>query len=117
MTVQVGQQLWYVPRERRFGGAPRWVTVAGVRRKWFDVEELPHVRFDVATLRADGADFESPGACHLDRTAWEAAQERDANWSRLRRGIDHKWSAPDGVSTAAIREAARLLGITLDQGA
>lgn len=102
MELSVGQELWFVHRERR-SGAPHAVVVTKVGRKWAQLDRGGY-RIDVNTLAADGGNYTSPGRCWINRETWEAEEVRQDAWSNLRSYFDHRWTAPAGISTAQIRE-------------
>ena len=107
MSLAVGQELWFVHRERR-SGVPHAVTVTKVGRKWASISEWG-IRIDIETMVADGGGLSSPGRCWLSREAWEQEEERQKAWGRLREFFNRRWSAPDGISIDAIRQATALL--------
>lgn len=92
--LEVGQRLWYVPRER---GQPHEVTVGKVG------------------LHIDGGEYSSPGRCYLSREEWEVEDATRRAWNGLRVEVTNRPPAPEGVSPEAIREAAALLRLPIDQ--
>lgn len=102
MSLTVGQELWFVHREKR-SGAPRAVTVTKVGRKWVHLDYCG-LRIGIDTLVADGGDYAEPGRCWVNREAWEAEEARSDAWERLRKYVDRQWRAPDGLTTARIEE-------------
>lgn len=121
MTPTVGQELWYVPEGRGYGrrGEGRAVFVTRVGRKWADVEvregdrHYAHGRIDIKSLSADGGHHSSPGRCYLSVVHYELEKARETAWQQLRRGFDHRYRAPDGVTIEQIIQAAQLLGIDI----
>lgn len=101
MTLQVGQKLWFVPRDRR-SGAPCEVTVEKIGRKW---ARIGRARVDLDTLVVDGGIYLSPGRCYEDRAAYEAKAARDVALSELRQKIN-QMTPPDSVTVDAIRAAS-----------
>lgn len=115
-----GQELWYVPRQKRDGGPyPVWVGKVGL--KWADVlrdvgtpgtprySRYKFGRVNIATLAIDGEGYTSPGQCYLDRQAWEVEERRQEAWSGLLLKLQHQYRVPDGVSEEAIKQATALL--------
>jgi len=102
VSLNVGQELWFVHREKR-SGEPRTVKVTRVGRKWAHLDYWGH-RIDITTLKADGNGYASPGQCWLNKAAWEAEVERTAAWGRLRQYMDRRWDAPEGVTKDRIEE-------------
>lgn len=106
VTLQVGQELWFVPRERR-SGAPFITKVIKVGRKWAELDS--RYRIDLTTLVADGGQYTSPGRCWLRKEDWEAAVRRSERWDYLRRLVDRQYRAPDGLATETIEHVIGLL--------
>ena len=102
VSLQVGQELWFVYRERR-RGAPCIVIITKVGRKWAQLNYGGY-RVNVDTLKVDGAGYTSPAQCWLTREAWEDEVNRQDAWSKLRGYFDHRWQAPDGLPTEKIEE-------------
>lgn len=97
--LQVGQELWFVHRERR-SGAPFTTKVTKIGRKWAQLDS--HYRIDVATMVADGGQYTSPGRCWISREEWEAEVARNEAWWKLRRMIERQYDPPAGLSTEQI---------------
>lgn len=110
--LKVGQKLWFVPREMRWR-QPYEVLVSKVGRRWAHLSD-GH-RMPVGSLIVDGGGHVSPGRCWLSREEWEAAQNRQLSWSRVRSFFDRKYSIPDIVTDEQIKEVARILGIELSE--
>lgn len=108
--LSVGQQLWCVQPDRR-DGAPRWVTVTAVGRKWATIDGRRRV--DASTLASEPTGFGHGvhGIYYRTKEEWEVEQERRVIWRTIRDNIDY--APPDDISTAAIYQAAALLGIEL----
>lgn len=102
MSLTVGQELWFVYRERR-RGASLSVKVTKVGRKWAQIDHGGY-RIDVDTLNVDGAGYAPPGQCWLTREAWEAEVKRQDAWGKLRQYFDRRWQAPDGIQTSKLEE-------------
>lgn len=101
MALQIGQELWFVHRERR-SGAPFATTVTKVGRKW--AELACHYRIDLSTLIADGGNYTSPGRCYLRKEDWEAQVRLETAWDALRVIVNRNYSPPAGLSQEAIEE-------------
>lgn len=102
--LSVGQTLWWVPGR----GTPSEVTVAGVGRKWAQLDN--HKRIDVVTLEADGAGYTSPGRCYRDRSVYEAGVHLAREWADLRKAVSGSYIARPGVTVEQIVQAKKLLG-------
>ncbi len=101
MSLQVGQELWFVHRERR-SGAPFATKGTRVGRKWAQLDS--HYKIDIVTLVADGGQYASPGRCWLNKEAWEAEAKRDETWWKLRRKVEYGWHAPPHLSIEQIEQ-------------
>lgn len=108
--LTVGQKLWYVPSDSRYVRQACDVTVEKVGRKWANISHGR--RIDLDDWCVDGGGYASPGRCYASKEAWKAERERRKAWDDLRTGFGYQ-SVPDHITTAAIRQAAALLGIQL----
>jgi hypothetical protein len=97
--LTVGQQLWFVPSQRRCGSA-EYVTVEKIGRKWATISN--GYRIDLETLTADGGQYMSPGACWTTKEEWEAATERHQAWFNFRAAAGVQYQPPDGFTTEEI---------------
>lgn len=120
--IEVGQEVWFVPTDERRRKDARTLVVMKVGRKWADVGFTvglpgdknygPHLqgRINIETLWMDGEGYQSPpGRCWLSHEAWEQEESRRAAWRELKGFIEHKYSAPEHLSEAVIRQALTLL--------
>src|SRR6266550_2190989 len=107
--LQVGQVLYYVPAERRFG-KPYDVKVTKIGRNWAELEG-GQGRVDVKTLWLDGGQYASPGRCWLSREAYELHVLRQTVWRKLRLRLTNEFTVPEGVTVEQIEQAAALLGL------
>jgi hypothetical protein len=105
MSIEVGQKLWYVGNRR--GSEPRWVEVSKVGRKWIETER--GLRFDIATLNADGGQYTSPGRAWITQEAHAYAVEKNRRWSEFRTMVERSWHCPDGIEVEDINELERKL--------
>lgn len=108
MGLTVGQELWYVPEDRRFVGQAHAVRITKIGRKWAEVGRGLG-RVNIETLWVDGGNYSSPGRCWLSREAWEAETIRQEAWSRLKEVVGRMWAAPDNISEADIRQITERL--------
>lgn len=109
--LKEGQVLWFVPYEKRWS-REREVVVSKVGRKWAVIDDGRN-RVDASTLEVDGKGYVSPGKCYVSREVYEIEKARRDSWQALRRALDERRSAPDGVTTESIAAAAALLNIQL----
>lgn len=111
--LSVGQKLWYVPRDSREVSQSREVTVTKIGRKWAEIDMgWRGSRIDLEDWRVDGGQYSSPGSCYVSRQAWDDERQRQRAWSSLFSARPYG-GPPDHVTTAAIYQAASLLGIEL----
>lgn len=89
-------------------GAPGFVTVTKVGRKWAEISARGY-RIDKETLAIDGGGYTSPGRCYLTKDEHDAAENLRRAWSKLRDYVDRKYTAPEGVTVDAIEAALRVL--------
>lgn len=106
MTI-AGQELWYVPSDRRFDKNGSAVTVTKVGRKWLSLSNGERIEAD--TLVADGRGYAAPGRCWLSEDHWLAEVSRRAAWNDLRALLERQYAAPDGLSEVEIRQAWTIL--------
>lgn len=105
--MHVGQELWFVPSDRRLMDNAYAVTVKKVGRKWAEISN--HERIEIDTLIADGKGYLPSGRCWLSKQDWEAEQNRRAAWDELRRFVERQHGAPDHLTEIAIRQAIALI--------
>ena len=106
--IIVGQELWFVQRERR-GGKPCYVTVTRVGRKW--ISAGPALRFDIDTLKQDTGGIGWGGQVYLSKEDWLQEVKAAAAWFRFEDFISKARYAGKGKpKLEAILEAGRLLG-------
>lgn len=105
MTLTVGQQLYYVPSQRR--AEPGFVTVTKVGRKWAEIG--PNRRVNMETMALDGGGYSSPGTCYLSKEEHDAEVELRDTWARFRELMDGCYGVPDGIRPSQIENAARAL--------
>ena len=74
--MQVGQEVYYVPSEQRFG-KPRFIEIEKVGRKWVTLKNRVH--------RFDKARFTETGSCPVDGagympsgTVWAKKEDAEA---------------------------------------
>lgn len=107
MTLEIGQELWFVPRERR-DGKPHPVTITKIGRKWAEVDR-GYYRIDINTLVADGGQYASPGRCWLNQSAWEEEEARQSAWDSLKKYFDRAWTAPEDFPRSKMEEILAML--------
>lgn len=111
-NLQVGQKLWFVPRETRWT-KPTEVEILSVGRKWATTDAYRSgMRVSLESLDADGGDYNSPGRCYLSREAYEVHQRRGATWLAIRRAVGDCYFVPD-ATTEEMEQAASLLKLQL----
>ena len=110
--LTVGQELYYVPADRRYLHQAKTVQVKKVGRKWAEVDAWLG-RVNIETLFVDGGGYASPGRCWLDKEAWEAEERRRQAWAELRE-IANSYRVPD-ISEDAIRGVIRVLSANITQ--
>lgn len=104
MTLQVGQQLWYVPNKRP--GQPYFVTVLKVGRKWAEIGHRR--RISIEGLFVDGGQYSSPGRCYLSKEDHEKEVALNSAWARFMEMARYA-NRPEGVRLSQIENAARSL--------
>ena len=122
MAVKVGDRLFVAIAVRRSGvvDSTYWVTVTKVGRRWaeFQREGLgwrhAEHRFDLDTMRLDGAGFSSPGRVYPSEEAYRTETRLNELWSELRNRFDRLYMRPDGVDEIRILKAADALGRRLE---
>jgi hypothetical protein len=107
----VGQILWYVPADMRWS-KPREVTITKIGRKWITLGNFG--RIDIKTLHVDAGAYSSPGRCYLSQEDYETERSADAAWHELREAIGRLYRRPSNLPISAIRQAAALLGIEIE---
>jgi hypothetical protein len=108
MAVVIGQTVYVAGISKR-DGPGKIATVARIGNKWVYLDTPGYVseRFNLATGWMDGRGYTSTRRVWPSREAWETAVSTDEEWNRLKVRITYK--APEGVTLADIRQAARLL--------
>jgi hypothetical protein len=109
--LTVGQELWYVPADRRYLGGACAVRVLKVGRKWAEVSSNLG-RIDAQSLWVDGGKYSSPGRCWLSKEAWEAAEALNSAWSEFYRDMYGRHVPPDHVTVAIIAQVRAILGFS-----
>lgn len=107
----VGQQLWYVPFERR--GNPRSVNVTVIGRKWVTLEGRQG-RFDESTMLMDGNGYSSPGRVYMSQEEHLKSVADSRAWDALTIAL-RGMRKPDSVSMSDIQQVAKLLGIEIGE--
>ena len=105
--LQVGQELWYVPADRRNVDQARTVRVEKVGRKWAKLNDY-HGQVSIETMWLDGGKYSPLGKCWLSKEAWEAEIKLNATWNDFQRRLSHQ--PPDGVTLETIAQIKTLLG-------
>jgi hypothetical protein len=108
MAVVVGQTV-YVAAVAKRDGAGKIATVARIGKKWVYLATPRHAdeRFDLETGYMDGGEYTPTHRVWPSREAWETAVATDEEWNQLK--IRMAYQAPQGVTLADIRQAAKLL--------
>lgn len=112
MKLEAGMTLWYVRRGRGFNDMPPEdlgceVRVVSVGRRWAALDN--DVRIDMATLAADGGDYQSPGQCYVSQVAFQDHVRLNMAWHELRRLVQWETRPPKGVTLAQVHNAMRSL--------
>ena len=111
VSLQVGQRLWFVPKDTRFR-KPNWVEIEKIGRKWATLGRNAG-RVDMNTLYLDGQGYTSPGRCYLSEEEWQDAQRAEDVWRRFVQQINYG-RRPRAATVQQIEQAAALLGIELN---
>lgn len=107
--LKVGQQLWFVPRERR-SSQPKFVTVTKVGRDWAYVSGHRHnSRVSLVSLDIDGGEYASPGRCYLNREEYEQQVAATTALHQVAQGV--KIYGLTTIPLSDILQAAKLLKI------
>lgn len=110
----VGDVLFYVG-ERGERRAP--LTIERVGREWYSVSQHghpSHFRVSIETLHVRSREF-THGKCYASEDDYLAVMHLESEWRNFRVQVDRTYRPP--ASLDAIREAAKLLGLSLDEGA
>ena len=107
-TLEVGQELWYVPSDTR--REAKAVIVTKVGRKWATLDN--HNRVDMETMDVDGGNYSSPGTCYLDRKAYEEQCRANKLFMEFYRKLGY--CVKRGVTAEDILQAAKLLHIEIE---
>jgi hypothetical protein len=88
-------------------------TIIKVGRKWAELSN--HELIDISSDKwlMDGKNFSSPGACFPSKEHYLQTIFKQEQWILLKNKMG--WTSPSGVSVADIEQAAKLLGIELNQ--
>ena len=105
MKLTVGQKLWFVPSDRR--GNHSEVTVEKIGRKWATLD--CRYRIDLVSLRADGGEYSSPGACYLNEQVYLEERMLLSAWNAFKRRIEHIYQPPIGVDISNIQHVTNVL--------
>jgi hypothetical protein len=97
--IEVGQELYYVPRDGR--QKPYSVTVTKVGRKWAETSSRG-LRFGVSDFIVDGGNYSSPGRVYLSEADWIVERDRRAAWVEFRSKVDRLYSCPEHLTEADI---------------
>ena len=106
--ISVGDVLYLAYDDRRQKG--RDVVVSKVGRQWiyFDGNRP---RFDPVSFYVDGGNYSSPGRIYYCQQDYQDAVDLRSAWSRLKRLVDDRYTAPDGVTEEMIEQAGKLLKV------
>ena len=105
MEYKVGQQLWFVPTDRRWGTS-YFLTIEKVGKKWI---HFPNNRkAEIENLLVMSGDH-SLGRCYVSKDDYEASQKIIRYWTALRSSIH--WNPTPGISVEDIEKACELLGL------
>lgn len=107
-ALVVGQELFWQGTGND-KGKNYLVKVEKIGRRWADLSNSH--RIDMATMRADGKHFSSPGTCWLSQAHYEAKVLTGRAFTNLKNKM--AWEPADGVTIQDVYEAAKLLRIEL----
>lgn len=109
--LSVGQELFYVKTHNKYVKGT-CVVVVKIGRKWAELSNGDRINKD--TLWTDGGQYSSPGRCWLSEADYDTHIITYRIWndfaSRISRG-----AVPDGLTEQAIRQAAALLSVPLNE--
>jgi len=111
-TLTPGMTLYWVPANKR-RHPPCDVVVNKVGRGWAELSN-GH-RINIQTLAADGRGYSAPGYCYASQEIYEAEMARYGLWRQLTSELSRTYTPPKSVDAAAIRAAAKQLGIELKE--
>lgn len=106
---KVGQQLYYVPSDRR-RGVPIHVVVSKVGNRWVYFNHLhTEFRFSPSDMRVDGGDYSSPGMVYLDKAAHEELVSRNRAWDAVRQCVAGTYTCPRFLTAADLDTLTEML--------
>jgi len=116
MKYEVGQKIWFAPRDQRSVGpllaqhAPGTeYQVFAVGRKWVSIgRDRPAYRVEVGKVEVDGGQYSSPGTLYPSQEAYAEYLARVSEWKSLLEVLQYK-EVPPGVSVDDIKQARALL--------
>jgi hypothetical protein len=121
MKYEVGQKVWFAPRDQRSVGpllaqhAPgSEYEVVSVGRKWVSIrrsdENFIAYRVEVGKVEVDGNGngYTSPGTLYPSQEAYAEYLARVSEWKSLLATLQYK-EVPPGVSVDDIKQARALL--------
>ncbi len=111
MTYSIGQEFYYVPRERYMGN-PRNMKITKIGRKWITLSAMTHwtIRADKTNLVVDGAGYQPPGVLYASKESYEAMKVLSEEWTTFARAVyrtSHR--QPTDVTIEDIKQARALL--------
>jgi hypothetical protein len=108
VDLKVGDKVYFVHSDKR-RGPHQWLTVQGIGRKWVQLDG--RYRMDKKSWWVDGGQYVSPGRCYPTKEEYDAEAARQAAWRRFWCSLEHRYTAPDGVTVEQIEAAIAALGI------
>jgi len=113
-NFKVGQLLWYVPHDNRFDSA-RYARIMSIGVKWINFDsDAPIKRAEIATLKADGASYSSPGMCYLSEEAYKHHTMRVAAWQKIKEFTRDTYTVPATISDESLSRICTALGIVTE---
>lgn len=111
-TLGVGDRLYCVPHDTRFG-RKEWLIVSKVGRKWLALsrEGSSHVwgRCDRDTLTIDNGGYSTRHELYRSEGEYQQKVELQRVWRELRTYVDRQFQAPSHLNLQAIEQAISLL--------
>lgn len=106
MNYTVGQKLWYVPTDHRWGRQAE-VTVTRVGRKWVELDSGRRV--EIGKTHVDGGNYSSPGSLYESKEVYEASEALKEAWWELKRKMDNIRATPSHMTLEKISQIEKIV--------